>query len=452
MSLRLLPQSIPGQMTAVLGISFTFLLIILATFEYLEYENVVDTVEGDFTKRRLSRIIPVLNSINSNEVESYLAHISHCHDGYTLTKTAYQEARQSQQTTAMAARLSKKLSLKESQVEVGFASFRKEDFSYRDCDDSEMVFPLEGIVVSIRLSADRWLNAEVHPHEWHLTPSMSDWLLRSGSAFILIGVVALLFVRRLSQPFKVLADAAKRFAGGMEATEIDETGPQDVKKAISSFNRMQHQVLQEMERRTNTLAAISHDIRSPLTALRVKAELLEDPAIRADYLVSIEKMERITSSALAFLKGESRGELKRCTDLGELVDSVCAEFRDIGESVGFKCSDSIHYACRPNALERGIHNLIENAVKYAKDIEVKIERRAARIEISVSDHGPGIPDDQIADLLKPFARLSQARESDAGGFGLGLSITEAVAEGHDGFLTLTQNKPRGLVATINLPT
>ena len=449
---RLIPQSITAQMMAVLGISFVFLLLSLAILEFLEHDNVVETVESDFTKKRLERVLPVVKSIRSNEVKRYLARISHCHDGYTLTNLPYQGLRYSVQTDKLATNLSRTLAIEKNLVRVGFASFEKKDFSYSDCNDAEINFPLEGIVVSIRLSPNRWLNTEIHPHEWHFTPSLSDWLVRSGTAFLLIGGIALLFVRRLSMPLKALSDAAKNFASGLEVTNIPESGPPDVKNAIHAFNKMQRQVSDEVERRTHTLAAISHDVRSPLTALRVKAELLEDPETRADHLVSIEKMERITSSALAFLKGESRNEPKRRVDLGQLVDSVCAEFRDFGEPVSFKCPQSIQYACRPDALERAIHNLIENAIKYAKNVEVHVAKQRDYVEISVVDQGPGIPREKFDQLLKPFARLSTARESETGGFGLGLSIANAVAEGHDGFLDLSQNGAQGLKATINLPT
>lgn len=451
MARRLAPRSIAGQMMAVLGVSFTLLLTILAVFEYLEYDNVVETAQGDFTIKRLSRIKPVIDSIRDDEIANYLDRVSHCHEGYALSESPYDTVRKTDETQAIASEIGHALSMKPDTVRIGFATFDRSDFSYGECGPSEMKFPLEGMVVSLRIAPDRWLNAEVHPHVWHFTPSIADWLIRSGTAFLLIGAVAFLFVRRLSEPFKKLTDAAGTFASGLEVTELKETGPPDVKRAIRSFNVMQRQVTDEMKRRTNTLAAISHDIRSPLTALRVKAELIDDEELRADHIASIEKMESITTSALAFLKGESRNEPIRRVDLGELVDSECADFRELGATVNFECAETIQYACRPDAMARAVRNLIENAIKYAGSADVSLGHAGDDIEISVSDRGPGIPADKLELVLEPFERISDARESDAGGFGLGLSIAKAVIEGHDGVFQLKPNIPNGLIVKMKLP-
>ncbi len=314
-----------------------------------------------------------------------------------------------------------------------------------------MKLPFDGLVISVRTASGQWLNAEVHPHEWHLTPNMTGWLLRSGAAFLLVGAVALIFVRRLSKPINRLTEAAKAFGTGLEVAEIPETGPPDVRRAIHSFNAMQRQVAGEVKRRTNTLAAIGHDVRSPLTALRLKAELIEDEAARADFIASIEKMERMTTSALEFLKGESRSEPKKQIDLCALVESECADFAEVGASVAFACDGPVHYRGRPDALSRAVRNLIENAVKYASHADVSVRRAESHVEIVVSDTGPGIPADKLALVLEPFERLSSAREANAGGFGLGLSIARAVAEGHEGALALTANVPCGLCAVVRLP-
>jgi len=403
------------------------------------------------TIRRFTRILPILQSVPNDQIVTYLGRVSHCHDGYTLSEISYQALRATDQTDGIGAEIARALAMDGESIRVGFATFGRGDFAYRECEPTEMQFPLEGMVVSLRIAPGQWLNAEIHPHEWHVTPSMNDWLIRSGAVFLLIGGIALLFVRRLSKPFKNLTDAAKSFAADFKVTELDETGPLDVKRAIRSFNMMQRQVTDEMKRRTHTLAAISHDIRSPLTALRVKAELIEDPNVRADHIASIDKMERITASALAFLRGESRNEPKRQVDLGTLVECECVEFRESGATVSFECAKTINYACRPDALTRAVDNLIENAIKYAGSAHVSVEDAGDYIEISVSDHGPGIPDNKIASVLAPFERLSDARNSDAGGFGLGLAIARAVAEGHDGGLRLEPNDPTGLVVVINLP-
>ena len=222
---------------------------------------------------------------------------------------------------------------------------------------------MDGIVISVQLQSGRWLNAEVHPHEWHFRQKL-DWLLKVSAAFVFVGAVALFFIRRIGRPLNQLTAAARSFADGMQATEVAEDGPIDLRRAIRSFNAMQRQVAGEMARRTSTLAAISHDVRTPLTALRVKAEMVDDPDVRASLIASIERMERITASALEYLKGESRGEPLRAVDLSALLESECAEFEELGHDVSFVGEHGVQRTCRPEALARAVRNLIDNAIKY----------------------------------------------------------------------------------------
>lgn len=447
----LAPHTIETQMMAVLAGSFTLLLAVMAVFEFLEYDSVTEWARSEPTLNRLNRIVPIVESISEDQVTGFLMQSSHCHEGYVVSDAPYAFDRVTEETQFIAAWIEKSLKMGPASVKAGFSALDQNDFAYSECEATEMNFPVDGIVISLRLTSGAWLNAEIHPHEWHVTPSMTDWLLRTGAAFLIIGAAALLFVRRLSKPINALTRGAQRFGAGLEVKLVDEMGPPDVRHTIRSFNAMQRQVSDELQRRTSALAAISHDIRSPLTALRIKAELIEDEDTRRDLIASVDKMERITASALAFLKGESRSELKRQVDLGALVDSECADFREVGATVSFDCPKTIQYACRPDALARAVNNLIENAIKYAGSASVTVKQQSDYIEIAVSDCGPGIPADKMADVLKPFERLSEARESDTGGFGLGLAIAKAVTEGHDGVFELTANKPRGLVATIRLP-
>lgn len=448
---RLIPQSMAGQMIAVLATSFLLLLAVLAIFELREFDSLIETTESELTTDRLNRIAPLIGSIRDSELDGFMARVSRCHEGYLLSDTPYGPTRTTPQTDDVVARISETLGVDRQNIRVGLATFRSDDFSYRECPESDMEFPLEGAVVSLRVAPNQWLNAEIHPHEWHLTPTMSDWLIRSGAAFLLIGGVALFFVFRLGRPFKKLTDASEAFASGFEVTELEESGPPDIRRAINAFNTMQREVRGEMERRSSTLAAISHDIRTPLTALRVKAELIEDEAVRADHIVSIEKMERITASALAFLKGESRNEPKRTVDLGELIESECIDFSEAGADVSFVREGIVHYYCRPEALARAIRNLVENAIKYAGHARVSLNESRDEFEIAVADAGPGIPLSKMSDAIKPFERTFAARDSDTGGFGLGLAIAKAVADGHDGALILEANTPSGLIAKLKLP-
>jgi len=444
-------HNIQGQMIAVLAFSFAVLLAILTLIEVMENDNVVKWAKSDYTIIRLNNIINILDHIHEDELESFVSSVTRCHEGYILTKEPFERGDISDASQLIAETIQTELKLGMDHVKARFVTLAESDFSYATCSPGEMKFPSENVVVSLKLTSGDWLNAEVHPHEWHFTPTIGDWFLRSSLAFLLIGAAAVYFLRRLTEPLSKLTRAAEKFGAGLKVQEVEETGPSDLKQAIHSFNVMQKQVTGELDRRIGTLAAISHDIRTPLTALRVKVELIDDLDVRKDLMSSVDKMEKITTSALEFLKGESRNEPMRSVDLNALVESECSDFEEMGAIVHFRSEYHLPYRCRPNALIRGVRNLIQNAVKYAGSGNVKIVQNGQFIEISVADIGPGIPSEKIAQALAPFERLDFARDSDEGGFGLGLAIVKAVTEGHDGELLLKPNIPKGLIVIMQLP-
>lgn len=447
---RLVPRTMEGQMIAILALSFALLLAVLAALEVMEQEDVVGWAQNEFTISRLRRMTPAIEFMDAERIEDFLRATSSCHEGYTLTDQPF-PVRASVDSAAIVARVARELAIDPQRVRAGRALLKQEDFSYRTCRAGAIGFPVAGIVVSLQLRSGKWLNAEVHPHEWHVRRDMIGWVARSLGAFLFVGAIAVFFVRRLSRPLNELTGAARRFGRGLQVSNIREGGPPDLRRAIRSFNAMQQQVADELKRRTQTLAAISHDVRTPLTALRIKAELVDDEATRADLISSIHAMERITASALEFLRGESRGEPIRTVELSALLESECSNFQDTGRQAILVGEPTVRYACRPDALACAVRNLVENAIKYGGAAEVTLRMCTESIEISVSDHGPGIPEDRIAQALEPFERLSQARESGQGGFGLGLAIVKAIVEGHEGELVLESNKPTGLIATIRLP-
>jgi len=355
------------------------------------------------------------------------------------------------QTEQLRIQIAHELSLDPTRLKIGHARLGRDDFSYQECRESDDVdLPVEAIVLSYRLPSGEWLNAEIHAHEWHFQEKL-DWMLRATGVFIFVGGVALYFMRRLNKPLNRLTDAAQRFGDGLTVSRLEEDGPADLRRALRAFNAMQQQVADEVAKRTNTLAAISHDVRTPLTALRVKAELIEDEIVRKDLIRSIDRMEEVTASALDFLRGQSRSEPMRPVDLSALLESECAEFEEIGKRALFAGEHGVYHLCRPDALARAVRNLIDNAVKYGGGAQVSLRAGAEFAEISVADTGPGIPADKMQLALEPFERLPEARQSEQTGFGLGLTVARAIAEGHDGELILTVNEPSGLAATIRLP-
>lgn len=437
-------------MIAILALSLVVLFVVLTALEFITRETPIEWAESGSSLHRFNRIQDVTESIDPERRAAFLTAISECHEGYTLTARPFERIRETPATEAVRARLARRLSVDESNVSVGEATLTRADFTYGECNETEIDLPMDAVVVSLRLSTGEWLNAEVHPHEWHLDTLLTR-ILRYSAACLFVGVLAIFTIHRLSKPLNQLTRASQLFGEGLVVSPVPETGPRDLRRAIESFNTMQRQVAGEVKRRTDTLTAISHDLRTPLTALRIKAELIEDETSRAGLVASIEKMERMTASALEFLRGEARSEPLRTVNLSAMLASECAEFDEGGQRAEYIGEQGVNYRCRPDALARAVRNLIENANKYANGATVNLRSTPDSVEIAVSDTGPGIPEDQFELALEPFSRLSTARESQQGGFGLGLAVVQAIARGHGGELRLSRNSPTGLVATIRLP-
>lgn len=448
--IRLVPRTIEGQMIAILSVSLVLLLSALTILEIIERGTPIDWAESGATLSRVQRMHAIFEYIDAEKRVEFLHTISACHDGYTLTESRFTPVEFTPRTSALRARVARLLAVDEPSVSVGYAKLTQDDFSYRECGESDIDLPMTAIVVSIKLRTSQWLNIEVHPHEWHVQDLIAR-ILHYSAAFVVVGGLAIFLIRQLSKPLRGLTYAAQRFGDGLHVSPVTENGPPDLRRAIQAFNAMQRQVADEVRKRSETLAAISHDLRTPLTALRIKAELVDDVERRTDLVASIEKMEQIIASGLEFLKGESRSEPLRAIDLSAMLASECSDFEEAGQKATFIGENDVHYTCRPEALARAVRNLVENANKYGNGATVDLRTGAGYLEISVSDTGPGIPEDKVKAALEPFIRLSKARESQKGGFGLGLAVVKAVAQGHNGDLILTSNEPSGLIALLQLP-
>jgi len=446
----LLPKRMATQMMAILSLSLLLLLTVMTLLEINDRDSALEWAERGSTLDRLRRMKPLLESLHPDQVANFLEFTSLCHEGYTVTEKPFPNLRPDPKTEALQFRIATALGLSLDEVYVGETRLTRADFSYGKCTQSEIDLPMDAVVISVALKSGFWLNAEVHPHEWHIQ-DLIGWMARASSAFLFIGGLAIFFIYRLSKPLDRLTEASRRFGSGLEVSPVPESGPLDLRRAIQSFNAMQRQVSEEVSRRTNTLAAISHDLRTPLTALRVKAELIEDGQTRGDLITSIDRMEKLTASALSFLRGESRHEPMREVNLTTLVESECRDFSELGETIIFEGESGIQYRCRPEALARAVRNLIENALKYGEQARVAVHKDRENLRIEVSDKGSGIPQHLRVKAKTPFVRLSKARESTLGGFGLGLAVVEAIARGHDGELILSDNRPQGLIAEIKLP-
>ena len=448
---RLSLDTLENQIFAVLAFVLIALLIGTVIYQLTQHRNVEQEAKSDQVVSLVKFRFPIVERIKPEELQDFVAATSICHKGFSISDVPYSAGTNTPQADEIHAFFIERLRRPKEEVFVTLTDFSKDDFAYGQCKPGEFDFPVAGVVVSVKMASGQWLNTEIHAHKFELLGDQLVATLRIIGFFLLVGAAALVLIRRLTRPLSKLTKAASNFGSDLKVEEIDEVGPSDIRQAIRSFNTMQREVHDEVTRRTQMLAAVGHDIRTPLTGLRVKAELIEDEQTRDDIISSIRKMERITESALDYVRGESRSESKQKVDLRALIESECSEFEELGETVTFSGDETIRYHCRPVALGRAIRNLIDNAVKYGGGAEVELIKGDESIEIHVLDEGPGISDHRRSQAFDPFTRLSQARESAKGGFGLGLSIAKAIVDGHDGTLKLESNTPKGLIAVIELP-
>lgn len=305
------------------------------------------------------------------------------------------------------------------------------------------------LALSVRLSDGMWLNSETllpRPQLWAWPVVMSTLL-----TVIAISLATVLSVRRITKPLREMAQASDRLGRGEGVPDLPERGPEEIVRANRAFNAMQARVSRFVADRTRMVAAISHDLRTPLTSLRLRAEFIDDDETRERMVDTIDEMTRMAEATLAFARDDAAAEESRNTDLVALVEAVSADFSDLGHDVTVEGPEHLYLSVRPVSLRRALRNLVENAVRYGTRARVRLDRSASAVVISVDDDGPGIPEDKMEEVFAPFTRLETSRNLETGGVGLGLATARSVVRAHGGELTLANRPGGGLTAAIHLP-
>ena len=269
-------------------------------------------------------------------------------------------------------------------------------------------------------------------------------------AILLASGAAALMARRVVRPLSELTAAASLVARGGNAPPVEEKGPDDVRNAAIAFNHMTQKVSKTLDSQRHLLSAVGHDLRTPITAMRINLEFIEDDELRDRLLANLEELQALTEQVLSAARGAG-GETKRNVDLSALVESLVADLDDMGEPVTWQNHNPAPVSCRPNEIRRAVRNLVENAVAYGSRADVQITDSGAGYEIVVEDEGPGIPEDERLRVFEPFVRLESSRNTATGGTGLGLTLAKAIAEGHGGGVVLENRASGGLRARMILP-
>ncbi|TYC52308.1 HAMP domain-containing protein [Rhodobacterales bacterium] len=307
----------------------------------------------------------------------------------------------------------------------------------------------EDLSLSIRLTDGRWLNVATsyRPPSGALLPLLVQLGLTVIGVVLIIGFA----VRRVSRPLKELALSAERFGRGEDQQPLTPSGPAEVRALTRSFNEMQDRLTRFVKDRTRMLAAISHDLRTPITSLRLRAEFIEDEENRDKMIETLEEMAAMTEATLRFARDEAHAEAAQNADLGAILDSLAGDQQDMGHDCTVDVGERIILSCRPVALKRALRNLIENGNRYGGAVSVSAEREGDEAVIRITDVGPGIPEDRLKDVFEPFVRLEESRSEETGGIGLGLAITRSIIHAHGGTITLENAPEGGLTAEVRLP-
>lgn len=307
-------------------------------------------------------------------------------------------------------------------------------------------------VTRIRLRDGSLLRLTVLPPRGPLPPLHGDFLAYLALFVVSIGVLAYLVARMTLRPLKQLAQAADDLGRDINHPPLAQQGGSEIRQATSAFNAMQARIRQHIGQRTQMLAAITHDLQTPLTRLRLRLEKVSDAELRDKLIGDLSAMQAMVREGLELARSMDSTEAMRELDLDSLLDSVCTDAADAGQDVRLQGQTGMAVMARPATLRRCLVNLIDNAVKYGHSAQLTVEPSADDSAcIRIRDAGPGIAPDQLDKVFEPFYRIDTSRSRDTGGTGLGLTIARNIAGQHGGSLTLANHPQGGLVATLVLP-
>jgi signal transduction histidine kinase len=327
---------------------------------------------------------------------------------------------------------------------------------HRRLDSTYRIFPLASEQnrhkVGIALPDGTMISAQVlrdpRPRPFWAGP----WIVTLLSAIVSVSLLSLWAARALTAPLSAFAKAAENFSVNGAAAALPERGPEEIRSVAKALNRMHERITALIDDRTKMLAAISHDLRTPITRMRLRAEFIEDEAHRLRMMSDLDQMRSMLESVLSFLRNDRRLEAMTLTDIASTLQLVADQFADIGHKVSYEGPEHAMAIVRPDDLTRSITNLVENSVRYGALATVRLTTSSDTATIEVEDDGPGISDARKEVMLEPFVRGDDARNmDDTTGFGLGLSIARAIVLAHGGKLSLHDRKPHGLIVRIELP-
>lgn len=304
---------------------------------------------------------------------------------------------------------------------------------------------------SIQVGESSWLNARIDLDLSEVNQRTQSFLILTSVMTLLITILAIWAVSRTTQPVSLFATAAERLGIGLNAEPLPETGTGEVRRAARAFNTMQSRLKRFIQDRTQMLAAISHDLRTPITRMRLRAEFVDDDEQRDKMLADLDEMESMIRATLAFARDDPANESSESSDVAAIVKDIVEHHGATGATVNYSGPDTLAQTVRPMGLKRALNNLIENAVKYGGCARVMLQSNDDHTLIEIEDDGPGIPDEVGEDVFNPFYRVEDSRSRNTGGTGLGMTIARNAVRSMGGDIQLTNRPEGGLKVEVTLP-
>jgi signal transduction histidine kinase len=304
------------------------------------------------------------------------------------------------------------------------------------------------LMLSTTIKDGRWININTtlnHRESWGSNLLASILLVMAA-----IALVAFIAVRGVIRPLTTLANAADQFGHNRELKPLAEKGPKEVVESVRAFNRMQQQISTYLKEREEMLAAVSHDLRTPLTRMKLRLEMQEDQKLLESMNADIDEMETMISSTLDYMRGIANDEPVVQVSMDQLLQEISANFQLKGGSVSLHSIDPVSIAARPVALKRCISNIVDNGLKYGNHVDIELKDDQKKVIVCIRDQGPGIPDDQLESVFSPFTRVDKSRNRTTGGTGLGLGIARTIARNNGGDITISNRSEGGLEVIIAL--
>jgi signal transduction histidine kinase len=327
---------------------------------------------------------------------------------------------------------------------------------HRRLDSSYRIFPLardgDNQRVGIALPDGAMISARLLPDLRQRPIWAGPWMVTLLFAIVSVSILGLWAARALTAPLSSIAKAAESFSLNGAAPPLPERGPEEIRSVAKALNRMRERITTLIDDRTKMLAAISHDLRTPITRMRLRSEFIEDDMHRHRMLSDLDQMRSMLESVLSFLRNDRKLEAMTLTDIASTLQLITDQFTDMGHKVVYDGPGHAMATVRPDDLHRSVTNLVENAARFGAVATIRLAVLPDTVTIEVEDDGPGISDARKDVMLEPFVRGDDARNMDeTAGFGLGLSIARAVVLAHGGTLSLNDRQPHGLIVRIQLP-